>query len=575
MIQAKRELLDALQSALAEVAAGLGDAAAPAAAFESPKQAAHGDLAITAAMPMARALRRNPREVADALVQALQAQAAVRRWVQALEVAGPGFINLRLSAAARQAVVAEVLAAGAMFGRKPVSGDAGQRVMVEFVSANPTGPLHVGHGRNAALGDSISHLLESQGAEVLREFYYNDAGVQIQTLAVSTQARLKGLKPGDDGWPEAAYNGDYIADIAADFAAGKTVHADDREFTASGDPDDVAGIAKFAVAYLRHEQDLDLRAFGVHFDHFFLESSLYTDGRVEDTVKRLVAAGKTFEEGGALWLRTTEYGDDKDRVMRKSDGSYTYFVPDVAYHIAKFERGYAKVINVQGTDHHGTVARVRAGLQAAGVGIPPGYPDYVLYKMITVMKGGQEVKISKRAGSYVTLRDLIDWTSRDAVRFFLNSRKSDTEFTFDVDLALQANDENPVFYVQYAHARICSVLTQYGGDRDFEGADLSLLVSPTEAALMLRLAEYPDMLTRAAAELAPHDVTFYLRDVAAAFHAYYAAERFLVEDAALARARLALLAATAQVLRNALAVLGVSAPPSMAREAPALQEAAL
>jgi len=575
MIQAKRELLDALQSALAEVAAGLGDAAAPAAAFESPKQAAHGDLAITAAMPMARALRRNPREVADALVQALQAQAAVRRWVQALEVAGPGFINLRLSAAARQAVVAEVLAAGAMFGRKPVSGDAGQRVMVEFVSANPTGPLHVGHGRNAALGDSISHLLESQGAEVLREFYYNDAGVQIQTLAVSTQARLKGLKPGDDGWPEAAYNGDYIADIAADFAAGKTVHADDREFTASGDPDDVAGIAKFAVAYLRHEQDLDLRAFGVHFDHFFLESSLYTDGRVEDTVKRLVAAGKTFEEGGALWLRTTEYGDDKDRVMRKSDGSYTYFVPDVAYHIAKFERGYAKVINVQGTDHHGTVARVRAGLQAAGVGIPPGYPDYVLYKMITVMKGGQEVKISKRAGSYVTLRDLIDWTSRDAVRFFLNSRKSDTEFTFDVDLALQANDENPVFYVQYAHARICSVLAQYGGDRDFEGADLSLLVSPTEAALMLRLAEYPDMLTRAAAELAPHDVTFYLRDVAAAFHAYYAAERFLVEDAALARARLALLAATAQVLRNALAVLGVSAPPSMAREAPALQEAAL
>jgi len=574
MIEAKRELLDALQSALAEVAAGLGDAAAPAAAFESPKQAAHGDLAVTAAMPMARALKRNPREIAAVLVQTLQAQAAVRRWVQALEVAGPGFINLRLTAAARQAVVAEVLAAGAMFGRSSVAGGAGQRVMVEFVSANPTGPLHVGHGRNAALGDSICHLLESQGAQVLREFYYNDAGVQIQTLAISTQARLKGLKPGDDGWPEAAYNGDYIADIAADFAAGRTVHADDREFTASGDPDDLAGIAKFAVAYLRREQDLDLRAFGVHFDHFFLESSLYTDGRVEDTVKRLIAAGKTFEEGGALWLRTTEYGDDKDRVMRKSDGSYTYFVPDVAYHIAKFERGYAKVINVQGTDHHGTVARVRAGLQAAGVGIPPGYPDYVLYKMITVMKGGQEVKISKRAGSYVTLRDLIDWTSRDAVRFFLNSRKSDTEFTFDVDLALKANDENPVFYVQYAHARICSVLAQYGGERDFAGADLSLLTSPTEAALMLRLAEYPDMLTRAAAELAPHDVTFYLRDVAAAFHAYYAAERFLVDDAALARARMALLAATAQVLRNALAVLGVSAPQSMAREAPALQEVA-
>ena len=574
MLQAKQELLGALQSALAEVAAGLGDAPAPTAAFESPKQAAHGDLAITAAMPMARALKKNPRDVGAALVQALQAQAAVRRWVQALEVAGPGFINLRLTAAAKQAVVAEVLDAGAKFGRRPASGDAGPRVMVEFVSANPTGPLHVGHGRNAALGDSISHLLESQGAQVLREFYYNDAGVQIQTLAVSTQARLRGLKPGDDGWPETAYNGDYIADIAADFAAGRTVHADDREFTASGDPDDLAGIAKFAVAYLRHEQDLDLQAFGVHFDHFFLESSLYADGRVEDTVRRLVAAGKTFEDGGALWLRTTEYGDDKDRVMRKSDGSYTYFVPDVAYHIAKFERGYTKVINVQGTDHHGTVARVRAGLQAAGVGIPAGYPDYVLYKMITVMKGGQEVKISKRAGSYVTLRDLIDWTSRDAVRFFLNSRKSDTEFTFDVDLALKANDENPVFYVQYAHARICSVLAQYSGDPDFVGADLSLLTRPTEAALMLKLADYPDMLTRAAADLAPHDVTFYLRDVAAAFHAYYAAERFLVDDAALARARMALLAATAQVLRNALAVLGVSAPQSMVREAPVLQEVA-
>jgi arginyl-tRNA synthetase len=312
----------------------------------------------------------------------------------------------------------------------------------------------------------------------------------------------------------------------------------------------------------------------VHFDHFYLESSLYTDGRVEDIVKRLVAAGKTFEEGGALWLRTTEYGDDKDRVMRKSDGSYTYFVPDVAYHIAKFERGYAQVINVQGTDHHGTVARVRAGLQAAGVGIPPGYPDYVLYKMITVMKGGQEVKISKRAGSYVTLRDLIDWTSRDAVRFFLNSRKSDTEFTFDVDLALKANDENPVFYVQYAHARICSVLAQYGSPREDRGADLSLLTAPTEAALMLKLGEYPEMLSRAAAELAPHDVAFYLRDVAAAFHAYYAAERFLVDDAALARARMALLAATAQVLRNALAVLGVSAPQAMVREAPVPQEVA-
>ena len=565
MIEAKQALRQALQQALAQLASEAG-AAVPDATFESPKQASHGDLAITTAMQLARPLKKNPRELAARLVELLQAQPAVQRWVAALEIAGPGFINLRLAAAAKQAVVAEVLAGGDRFGLQPAGGP---KVMVEFVSANPTGPLHVGHGRNAALGDCICNLLQSQGAEVLREFYYNDAGVQINNLGLSVQKRLQGLKPGDAGWPEQAYNGEYIADIAADFAAGKTVHADDRSFTASGDVDDLAGMTQFAVAFLRHEQDLDLQAFGVHFDHYFLESSLYTSGRVEDTVKRLVAAGKTYEEGGALWLRTTDYGDDKDRVMRKQDGSYTYFVPDVAYHVNKFERGYTKVINVQGTDHHGTVARVRAGLQAVGLGIPPGYPDYVLYKMIAVMKGGQEVKMSKRAGTSVSVRDLIDWTSRDAVRFFLISRKSDTEFTFDVDLALKANDENPVFYVQYAHARICSVLAQYAGDRSFADADLSRLAAPTEAALMLKLAEYPEMLERAAAELAPHDVAFYLRDLAAAFHSYYAAERFLVDDAALARARMALLAATAQVLRNALAMLGVSAPVSMNRDAPA------
>jgi arginyl-tRNA synthetase len=565
MIEAKQALRRALHEALGQLASEAGAPAPGEAAFESPKQASHGDLAITAAMQLARPLKKNPRELAARLVELLQAQPAVQRWVSALEIAGPGFINLRLAAAAKQAAVAEVLAAGDTFGLQPKTG---RQVMVEFVSANPTGPLHVGHGRNAALGDCICNLLQSQGAQVLREFYYNDAGVQINNLGLSVQARLRGFKPGDAQWPEQAYNGEYIADIAADFAAKKTVHADDRSFTASGSVDDLAGMTQFAVAFLRHEQDLDLQAFGVHFDHYFLESSLYTSGRVEDTVKRLVASGKTYEEGGALWLRTTDYGDDKDRVMRKQDGTYTYFVPDVAYHVSKFERGYTQVINVQGTDHHGTVARVRAGLQAVGLGIPAGYPDYVLYKMIAVMKGGQEVKMSKRAGTSVSVRDLIDWTSRDAVRFFLISRKSDTEFTFDVDLALKANDENPVFYVQYAHARICSVLAQYAGERNFAGADLSLLTAPTEAALMLKLAEYPEMLTRAAAELAPHDVAFYLRDLAAAFHSYYAAERFLVEDAALARARLALLAATAQVLKNALAVLGVSAPQVMNRELP-------
>ena len=566
MIQAKEALLGALRAAVQQLAPDTPYTAA----FESPKQASHGDFAVTAAMQLSRALKRNPRELAGDLIKALQAQPAVQQWVAALEIAGPGFINLRLSVAAKQAVVAEVLAAGSHFGQRPPNG---KKLMCEFVSANPTGPLHVGHGRQGALGDSICKLFESQGWAVTREFYYNDAGVQIATLARSTQARIQGLKPGDADWPTEAYNGDYIADIAADFLAGKTVHADDRAFTASGNPADLDSIRQFAVAYLRHEQDLDLQAFGVQFQNYFLESSLYADGKVDDAVARLGAAGKTFEADGALWLRSTDYGDDKDRVMRKSDGSYTYFVPDVAYHINKWQRGFDKVINVQGTDHHGTIARVRAGLQAAGVGIPQGWPDYVLNKMVTVMKGGAEVKISKRSGGYVTLRDLIDWTSRDAVRFFLISRKADTEFVFDVDLALQANDENPVFYVQYAHARICSVLAQYSARTglatdaaSLQAADLSLLTAPTETTLMLKLAAYPDMLSGAAADFAPHDVAFYLRDLAAAFHSWYGAERFLIDDVALAAARMALLAATRQVLRNALAMMGVSAPDAMVRE---------
>ena len=563
MIQAKEALLGALSAAVQRVAPG----AAYTPAFESPKQAAHGDFAITAAMQLAKSLRRNPRELAATLVQALQAQPAVQRWVSALDIAGPGFINLRLSPAAKQAVVAEVLAAGAAFGQRPANG---KKLMCEFVSANPTGPLHVGHGRQGALGDAICKLYESQGWAVTREFYYNDAGVQIATLARSAQARLHGLKPGDADWPGEAYNGDYIADIAADFLAKKTVHADDRAFTASGDVADIDSIRQFAVAYLRHEQDLDLQAFGVRFQNYFLESSLYSGGQVDDAVARLTAAGKTFECDGALWLRSTDYGDDKDRVMRKSDGSYTYFVPDVAYHINKWQRGFDKVINVQGSDHHGTIARVRAGLQAAGVGIPAGWPDYVLNKMVTVMRGGAEVKISKRSGGYVTLRDLIDWTSRDAVRFFLISRKADTEFVFDVDLALKANDENPVFYVQYAHARICSVIRNWvarGGDEaSLTAADLSLLTAPTEAALMLKLADYPAMLTRAADGLAPHDVAFYLRDLAGAYHSYYAAERVLDQTAALSQARVALLTATKQVIANALGVLGVSAPEQMKRD---------
>ena len=557
MLNAKQELLTALAAELEKLQPGAGSRAA----FESPKVAAHGDFACTAAMQLAKGLKQNPRALGEALREALLATPAFQRWVDAIELAGPGFINIRLKDAAKQAVVAEVLAAGQAFGQQAASGE---RVLVEFVSANPTGPLHVGHGRQAALGDAICNLLATQGQDVYREFYYNDAGVQISTLATSTQLRAKGVKPGDAEWPEAAYNGDYIQDIAKDFLAKKTVKSDDREFTASGDVNDLDGIRQFAVAYLRREQDLDLKAFDVRFDNYYLESSLYTEGHVDATVQRLIANGKTYEQDGALWLKSTDYGDDKDRVMRKGDGTYTYFVPDVAYHIQKFKRGFAKVVNIQGTDHHGTIARVRAGLQAADVGIPQGYPDYVLHTMVRVMRGGEEVKISKRAGSYVTLRDLIEWTSKDAVRFFLLSRKPDTEYVFDIDLALAQNNDNPVYYVQYAHARICSVLASWGGDvAALTQADLSPLQGSQAQALMLKLAQYPVMLTEAAQDFAPHDVTFYLRDLASLYHSYYDAERILVDDEKVRAARLALVAATAQVLHNGLKVLGVSAPTKM------------
>jgi arginyl-tRNA synthetase len=570
----KQQIIDLFQAALAPIVAGTD--LQPNVVLERPRDPAHGDIACNIAMQLAKPLKKNPRELAQAIVAAVLANKGAL--IESAEIAGPGFINLRVAAAAKQSVVHTVLKEGAQYGRS--TAGAGKKVMVEFVSANPTGPLHVGHGRQGALGDALSSLLDSQGYEVTREFYYNDAGAQIGNLAYSVQARARGQKPGDAHWPESAYNGDYIADIAEDFLAKKTVAASDgAPVTASGDPNDLESIRLFAVAYLRREQDLDLQAFGVKFDNYYLESSLYHDGKVESAVEALVKAGKTYELDGALWLRTTDYGDDKDRVMKKSDGSYTYFVPDVAYHITKWQRGYQKVINVQGSDHHGTIARVRAGLQAVNLGIPQAYPDYVLHKMVTVMKNGEEVKISKRAGSYVTVRDLIEWSAgdaanengerdltrgRDAVRFFLISRKADTEFTFDVDLALSQSDENPVYYVQYAHARICSVFAQWGGDEaTLSNVDLSALTSPREAALLAKLAEYPEMLQKALDELGPHQVAFYLRDVAGELHSYYNAERVLVDDAALKMARLALMCATRQVLRNGLALIGVSAPARM------------
>jgi arginyl-tRNA synthetase len=578
----KQQIIDLFQTALAAIVAD--STLRPTVILERPRDPSHGDIACNIAMQLAKPLKKNPRELAQALAAAVLADPARLDLIETIEIAGPGFINLRVSAAAKQAVVKAVLDEAEQYGKSTLG--TGKKVLVEFVSANPTGPLHVGHGRQGALGDALAALLDVQGFQVTREFYYNDAGVQIATLANSVQARLKGHKPGDPAWPESAYNGDYIADIAADFLAKKTVVASNgAPVTGSGDVDDIALIQQFAVTYLRREQDLDLQAFGVKFDNYYLESSLYSDGKVAATVDALVKAGKTYELDGALWLRTTDFGDDKDRVMRKSDGTFTYFVPDVAYHIAKWQRGYSKVINVQGSDHHGTVARVRAGLQAVGLGIPRGYPDYVLHKMVTVMKGGEEVKISKRAGSYVTLRDLIEWSNgdraeqdgaasrdldhdltrgRDAVRFFLISRKADTEFVFDVDIALTQGDENPVYYVQYAHARICSVLAQWGGDASIlNTVDLSPLTAPREAALMAQLGEYPEMLQRALEELGPHQVAFYLRDLAGELHSYYNAERVLVEDLPTKMARLALMSATRQVLRNGLSLIGVSAPSRM------------
>ena len=543
----KSHLTDLLTQSLARVSP---QSAASIIALERPKQAEHGDWACNVAMQLAKQLKRNPRELGQALIAGLPASP----WLHSAELAGPGFINLRLKPAAKLDAVRMVLAAAARYGH----GESGRArpILVEFVSANPTGPLHVGHGRQAALGDAISALLEAQAWKVSREFYYNDAGVQIDNLALSVQARAREQNGETVSFPESGYHGEYIREIAAAYLAQ------------NGDPADLAAVRRFAVAALRREQDEDLKAFGVKFDHYYLESSLYTDGKVEETVGTLIASGKTYEQDGALWLRTTDYGDDKDRVMRKSDGSHTYFVPDVAYHVTKWQRGYAHAVNIQGSDHHGTVARVRAGLQALsetkGAGIPRGYPDYVLHKMVTVMKGGEEVKLSKRAGSYVTLRDLIDEVGRDAVRFFLVSRKADTEFVFDIDLAKSQTEDNPVYYVQYAHARICSVLAQAGANpQSLAGADLAPLAHPRELGLAQRLGEFPETLADAAQGFAPHMVAFYLRELAGEFHSYYNAERILVDDEKLRRARLALILAVRQVLQNGLALLGVSAPEKM------------
>jgi len=551
----KSHLTDLFAQALREVAP---DQSGATVLIERPKQASHGDYACNLAMQLAKPLRKAPRDIANALIAALPKSGVIEK----VEIAGAGFINVFITTAAKQDVVHGVLQAGAGYGHVHIG--AGRKVGVEFVSANPTGPLHVGHGRGAAVGDCLCNVLHAAGWNVTREFYYNDAGAQIDNLTLSVQLRCKGVTPDDLSWPESGYRGDYIMDVAKAYMAKESVEADDQHTVGKGDANDAEAIRHFAVAYLRREQDLDLRAFQVEFDVFSLESALYTDGKVEEAVKKLIASGHTYEQDDALWLRTTDFGDDKDRVMRKSDGGYTYFVPDVAYHLDKWRRGFERVINEQGSDHHSTITRVRAGLQALDEGIPKGWPDYVLHQMVTVLKNGEEVKISKRAGSYVTLRDLIDEVGCDATRYFLAARHPDSQLVFDIDLAKSQSNDNPVYYIQYAHARISTVLAQWGGERlSLINADVGVLDSEYETTLLQRLIDYPQVIETAAQDLAPHLVAFYLKELAADFHSYYNASRFLVEDEKLKLARLALIAAVAQVIKNGLALLGVSAPEKM------------
>ncbi len=587
LVQTQRHLERLIHDGLMQVAQKqqLNQDNLPIARLERPKVVEHGDVATNIAMQIAKSWKMIPKDLANYLVQEIEQLDPQKEIISSLEIAGPGFINIRLSNVVKQSVIQQILNQGQSFGILPPQEEP--PVLIEFVSANPTGPLHVGHGRQAALGDILASVIQTQGRKVHREFYYNDAGVQIQNLAISTQARINGLEPGMEGWPENAYNGMYIKDIALAYLAGQTISAADlAPVVATKDPDNLENIQRFAVAYLRQEQDIDLKALGVHFDEYYLESSLYLDGSVEKIVADLAELGKTYELDGALWLRTTDDGDDKDRVMKKTDGTYTYFVPDVAYHASKWARGYHSVINIQGSDHHGTIARVRSGIQGVATqrswNVPKDYPQYILHKMVTVLKNGEEVKISKRAGSYVTVRDLIEWSGgvndnlsetdrqtalqkgKDAVRFFLISRKADTEFVFDIDLALQQNDENPIFYVQYAHARICSILRQWAGDDSaLKTVPLAKLASKAADDLMRRLSQYPQMLSDAAKDLTPHSVAFYLRDLAADFHSFYNSDRVLVEDEELKNARLALLLATKQVVANGLGILGVNAPEKM------------
>ena len=536
---------DQIRAELLRAARSIGASEDVDPVVERPRDQSHGDWATNLPMVMARALKSKPREVAERLRDAMSLSGA---GVSRIEIAGPGFMNFWLDAGFVAGNLRSILALDNAYGRS--ESGRGRPVNVEFVSANPTGPLHVGHGRQAALGDAISSLLEATGWKVTREFYYNDGGGQIENLAASVDSRLRELRGETAPLPEGGYHGEYIRELAERYAA-----------TSDG-----LSVREFAVRELRKEQDLDLQAFGVRFDTYFLESSLYTDGMVDETVSQLVASGKTYEHDGALWLRTTDYGDDKDRVMRKRDGTHTYFVPDVAYHTTKWKRGFRRAIDVQGADHHSTVTRVRAGLQALQIGAPPDYPEYVLHQMVTVTKGGEEVKISKRAGSYVTVRDLVTEVGRDAVRYFFLMRKSDSQLIFNVDLAASQSEENPIYYIQMAHARMCGIFRVGNVDREAFSADgvaLEILAEPEEQTLIKELLDFPEVVESAAQSLEPHRVATYLLETARLAHLWYHKHHVLEQTEEITRARLALARSAQIVLRNGLTLLGISAPERM------------
>ncbi len=551
----KTELASIISSALDQI---LDDSSTIDIHIERPKTLEHGDYSTNIALQLTKILKKNPREIAQLIIEKVGLDPSIDR----LEIAGPGFINFYLSSAGKSSIINSIFSQSTNYGHNLTGKN--QKLQVEFVSANPTGPLHIGHGRGAAIGDSLARIMQANGWDVTREFYYNDAGQQINNLALSVQSRIKGIEPDDANFPEDGYRGEYILEIADAYSNLKTVEVDGEIVKASGNPDDIENIKRFSVAFLRNEQNIDLAAFQTTFDVFTLESTFYQNKDVEKVLDLLEKNGFSYQKDDATWLKTTEFGDDKDRVMIKSDGSYTYFVPDVAYHLNKWERGFVRVINEQGADHHSTITRVRAGLQGLNLGIPKDWPDYVLHQMVTVTKNNQEVKISKRAGSYVTLRDLIDEVGSDATRYFLLARKPDSQLIFDIDLAKSQTNDNPVYYIQYAHARICAVLNQANvKPEDLQNFDEALLKSTHEHQLIKRLSEFPEIISLSASESSPHYIATFLKDLAADFHSYYNANKFLSDDKALQNARLALIGATKIVIKNGLQLLGISAPEKM------------